>query len=69
VVATRFSRSVNGEGFTLVSSQGDKLVGNLPIKTGEVVGVRIRSVLVFIGGESFGETGPTPVKHLGSHVI
>lgn len=40
-VATQSSRSLNGVGFALVSSQGDILVGNSPIKTGEVVGIGI----------------------------
>lgn len=40
-VDTQSSASSNGVGFALVSSQGDLLVGNSPIKTGEVVGVAI----------------------------
>jgi hypothetical protein len=40
-VATQSSRSVNGVGFALVSSQEDILIGNSPIKTGEVVGIGI----------------------------
>ena len=40
-VDTQSSASSNGVGFALVSSQGDILVGNSPIKTGEVVGVGI----------------------------
>lgn len=40
-VDTQSSASSNGVGFALVSSQGDLLVGNSPIKTGEVVGVGI----------------------------
>lgn len=40
-VDTQSSASSNGVGFVLVSSQGDVLVGNSPIKTGEVVGVGI----------------------------
>lgn len=38
-VATQSSASTAGAGFTLISSQGDAIIGNSPIKTGEVVGV------------------------------
>lgn len=43
-VATQSSVSTVGTGFQLVSSQGDAIVGNSPIKTGEVVGVGIIEV-------------------------
>ncbi len=38
-VATQSATSTIGTGFVLVSSQGDAIIGNSPIKTGEVVGV------------------------------
>lgn len=43
-VATQSSVSTNGIGFTLASSQGDAVIGNMPIKTGEVVGAAIIEV-------------------------
>lgn len=43
-VATQTSFSPIGAGFALVSSQGDNIMGNSPIKTGEVVGVGIIEV-------------------------
>lgn len=43
--ATQSSVSTVGAGFTLVSSQGDTITGNSPIKTGEVVGVGIIEVV------------------------
>lgn len=45
-VATQTSTTVNGIGFSLVSSQGDFIIGNSPIKTGEVVGFGIIEVTV-----------------------
>lgn len=54
--------SPNGVIFTLTSSQGDALVGNSPLRTGEVVGVGIINV----------STAPATVSlvntSLGSHV-
>lgn len=44
-VATQSSISTIGAGFALVSSQGDTIIGNSPIKTGEVVGVGIIEVV------------------------
>ena len=44
-VATQSSVSTIGAGFSLVSSQGDVIIGNSPIKTGEVVGVGVIEVL------------------------
>ncbi len=44
-VATQSSISAIGAGFALVSSQGDTIIGNSPIKTGEVVGVGIIEVV------------------------
>lgn len=44
-VATQTSLSTNGMGFAITSSQGDVIVGNSPIKTGEVVGVAILEVV------------------------
>lgn len=46
LVATQTSTTVNGVGFSLISSQGDSIVGNSPIKTGEVVGFGIIEVSV-----------------------
>ncbi|MDD4715773.1 MAG: hypothetical protein PHT34_04380, partial [Oscillospiraceae bacterium] len=43
-VATQSSASTNGAGFVLVSSQGDSVIGNSPIKTGEVVGIAVIEV-------------------------
>jgi hypothetical protein len=43
-VATQTSASTAGAGFVLVSSQGDVIIGNSPIKTGEVVGVGVIDV-------------------------
>ncbi|HWS41568.1 MAG TPA: hypothetical protein VN421_00625 [Pseudoflavonifractor sp.] len=43
-VAVQSSASAAGAGFALASSQGDTIIGNLPIKTGEVVGVGIIEV-------------------------
>lgn len=45
-VATLSSTSTNGAVFAISSSQGDLIVGNSPIKTGEVVGVSIVNVAV-----------------------
>ena len=44
-VATQTSLSTNGAVFAIVSSQGDVLVGNSPLKSGEVVGVAILDVV------------------------
>lgn len=44
-VATQSSPSTIGAGFALVSSQGDTIIGNSPLKTGEVVGVGIIEVV------------------------
>ena len=44
-VATQSSVSTIGAGFSLVSSQGDVIIGNSPIKTGEVVGVGVIEVV------------------------
>lgn len=44
-VATQSSVSTIGAGFALVSSQGDVIIGNSPIKAGEVVGVGIIEVV------------------------
>ncbi len=44
-VATQSSISTIGAGFALVSLQGDAIIGNSPIKTGEVVGVGIIEVV------------------------
>ena len=38
-VATQSSASSIGAGFSIVTSQGDNIIGNSPIKTGEVVGI------------------------------
>lgn len=43
-VATHTTMSTEGVGFALVSSQGNNIVGNSPIKTGEVVGVGVIEV-------------------------
>lgn len=43
-VATQTSVSTSGMGFVLESTQGDILIGNSPIKTGEVVGFGIIEV-------------------------
>lgn len=43
-VATQLSASANGAVFAMSSSQGDFLMGNSPIKTGEVVGIGIVDV-------------------------
>lgn len=43
-VATQSSVSTNGAGFVLVSSQGDSIIGNSPIKAGEVSGVAVIEV-------------------------
>lgn len=43
-VAVQSSASAAGTGFALASSQGDNIIGNLPIKTGEVIGVGIVEV-------------------------
>lgn len=43
-VATQSSISTVGAGFALVSSKGDDIIGNSPIKTGEVVGVGVIEV-------------------------
>ncbi len=44
-VATQSSISTIGAGFALVSSQEDTIIGNSPIKTGEVVGVGVIEVV------------------------
>ncbi len=44
-VATQSSVSTIGAGFVLVSSQGDTIIGNSPIKTEEVVGVGVIEVV------------------------
>ena len=44
-VATQSSVSTIGAGFSLVSSQGDVIICNSPIKTGEVVGVGVIEVV------------------------
>ncbi|MDF2653720.1 MAG: hypothetical protein K0R19_194, partial [Bacillota bacterium] len=44
-VATQSSQSVTGASFALTSSQGDTLIGNSPIKTGEVTGFGIIEVV------------------------
>ena len=44
-VATQSSTSPAGAGFTLISSQGDSITSNSPIKTGEVVGIGIIEVI------------------------
>ena len=44
-VASQSTPSTIGAGFALVSSQGDTIVGNSPIKTGEVVGVGVIEVV------------------------
>ncbi|HMM06654.1 MAG TPA: hypothetical protein PKD52_08330 [Clostridiales bacterium] len=44
-VATQSSISTMGTGFALVSSQEDIIIGNSPIKTGEVVGVGVIDVV------------------------
>lgn len=46
LVATQTAPTPNGVGFSLVSSQGDAIIGNSPIKTGEVVGFGIIEVSV-----------------------
>lgn len=46
LVATQTAPTANGLGFSLVSSQGDAIIGNSPIKTGEVVGFGIIEVSV-----------------------
>lgn len=43
-IATRSSLSANEIVFSLVSSQGDDIIGNSPIKTGEVYGTAIINV-------------------------
>lgn len=43
--ATQSSLSANGIAFTLSSSQGDALIGNSPIKTGEVFGTGIIDIV------------------------
>lgn len=43
-VAAQSSISTIGAGFALISSQGDAIIGNSPIKMGEVVGVGIIEV-------------------------
>lgn len=40
-VATQTTASLSGAGFVLTSSQGDAIVGNSPIRTGEVFGVGV----------------------------
>ncbi|SDL94116.1 Collagen triple helix repeat-containing protein, partial [Dendrosporobacter quercicolus] len=40
-VATQSTLSFIGTGFALISSQGDSIIANSPIKTGEVVGIGI----------------------------
>lgn len=44
-IATQTSMSALGSEFALVSSQGDTIIGNSPIKTGEVVGVGVIEVV------------------------
>ncbi len=44
-LATQSSQSTNGTSFALVTSQGDFLRGNSPLKTGEVYGAGIIEVL------------------------
>lgn len=44
-VATQSSFSNIGASFSLISSQGDVVIGNSPIKTGEVIGFAIIEVL------------------------
>lgn len=44
-IATQSSISTIGVGFELVSSQGDTIIGNSPIKTGEVVGIGVIEVV------------------------
>lgn len=46
LVATQSSISTEGVGFSLVSSQGESIVGNSPIKTGGVSGTGIIEVLL-----------------------
>ena len=43
-LATQFTASTNGTSFALESSQGDSLLGNSPLRTGEVYGVGIIEV-------------------------
>ncbi len=43
-LATQSSASLNGSAFAISSSQGDFIIGNSPIKTGEVYGVGIIEV-------------------------
>ena len=42
--ATQNSLSATGAGFTLVSSQGDVIIGNSPLKTGEFPDAQLRGV-------------------------
>lgn len=59
VVATQTAPIANGVEFSLVSSQGDAIIGNSPIKTGEVLGFGIIEVSV---------TTTTPVILLGNQL-
>ncbi len=69
-VATQSSQSGMGAVFSLNSSQGDSIVGNSPIKAGEVVGTAILLVetapitisLVNASGALFNYATATPVK-------
>lgn len=45
-VTTQSSTSTIGAGFALTSSQGDIIIGNSPIKTGEVVGIAVIDVSI-----------------------
>ncbi|MDF2885975.1 MAG: Collagen triple helix repeat protein, partial [Lacrimispora sp.] len=44
-LATQSSQSTNGTSFALVTSQADFLIGNSPLKTGEVYGAGIIEVV------------------------